>query len=816
MEKRRKPIRRKVQSMVLLISVAALVITSLVGIMSMVRIQKQSEVALVERTENILSNTAVSKAELADSEFGKYAGYIRNFAEYTHGLYANREEYKKKMVYPADSANEGIYSMQRGLASTNIRLNDVKEELCLLGNLEQAFYPVISDNSDVITTIYIGTESGIIISYDTYANSGIQEGSTETYYDYFDSSWYTQAKEAGEVCFTDVYQDSFGKGLMISCAAPFYGADDEFAGVVCMDIRITDLYDAIVEMNLGDDPEAYAFLVDSQGNVISPEAEAETIYNRKDLDDQVLAYIEEKTAGVSRTESGFYYACAPVKMVSWMLCTRVPESMVLAPVRAMDQEIINSILIFLIVLVGMIVIVTLVVRTFALRLTEPLLALGKDAKEISGGNLEYRAKVYENDEIGDLAGNFNEMAVSLKKYIEDLTHVTAEKERIGAELNVATQIQADMLPSIFPAFPERSEFDIYATMNPAKEVGGDFYDFFLVDDDHLAMVMADVSGKGVPAALFMVIAKTLIKNRALMGDSPAEILHNVNEQLCEGNEAELFVTVWLGILEISTGKGMAANAGHEHPVIRRGDGSYELVVYRHSPAVATMEGLRFREHEFEMHPGDSLFVYTDGVPEATNASDELFGSDRMLAALNKNPKAEPSELLCTVKEEIEQFVGDAPQFDDITMLCLSYIGSGGTEVSELKVDAKTEKLDEVLAFVDGHLEELECPVKTQMQIDIAVEELFVNIAHYAYGEGSGDALIRVETQKDPKSIRITFVDQGTPYDPLKREDPDITLSAEERKIGGLGIFMVKKSMDEVSYEYKDGSNMLTIQKNLQE
>ena len=231
-----------------------------------------------------------------------------------------------------------------------------------------------------------------------------------------------------------------------------------------------------------------------------------------------------------------------------------------------------------------------------------------------------------------------------------------------------------MLPNVFPAFPDHKEFDIYATMTPAKEVGGDFYDFFLIDENHLALVMADVSGKGVPAALFMVIAKTLIKNRAQTGGSPAEILGYVNDQLCEGNDAELFVTVWLGILDLTTGKGVAANAGHEHPVIKRKDGDYELIVYKHSPAVAVMEGMHFREHEFELHPGDILYVYTDGVPEATNADNELFGTDRMLDALNRNKNVQLEELLGEVKKSIDAFVGAAPQFDDITMLGFTFWG----------------------------------------------------------------------------------------------------------------------------------------------
>ncbi|MBP5564493.1 MAG: PP2C family protein-serine/threonine phosphatase [Lachnospiraceae bacterium] len=262
------------------------------------------------------------------------------------------------------------------------------------------------------------------------------------------------------------------------------------------------------------------------------------------------------------------------------------------------------------------------------------------------------------------------------KWTAEAKKAEQEKERIGAELSVATQIQADMLPRIFPAFPERTEFDLFASMSPAKEVGGDFYDFFLIDDDHIGLVMADVSGKGVPAALFMVIAKTLIKNRAQMGGSPAEVLSYANDQLCEGNEAELFVTVWFATIQISTGKGLAANAGHEHPAIRRKDGSFELVKYRHSPAVATLEGIKFKEHEFTLNPGDSLYVYTDGVTEATNKDDVLFGTDRMLEALNKKPDSNPKTLLETVRSDIDDFVGTAPQFDDITMLGFKYLGAG--------------------------------------------------------------------------------------------------------------------------------------------
>ncbi len=452
--------------------------------------------------------------------------------------------------------------------------------------------------------------------------------------------------------------------------------------------------------------------------------------------------------------------------------------------------------------------------------TKPLAMLSQATMSFVDGENGYTKDdvislpIRSKDEIGDLYREIRTMESRMVEYMDNLTHITAEKERIGAELNIATQIQADMLPRIFPPFPDRHEFDLYATMHPAKEVGGDFYDFFLVDDDHICLVMADVSGKGVPAALFMVIAKTLIKNRAQMGDSPAEILTNVNEQLCQGNDAELFVTVWLAVIQLSTGHGVAANAGHEHPVIKRKNGQYEMVVYRHSPAVATMDGIRFREHTFELNPGDSLFVYTDGVPEATNSRNELFGTDRMLFSLNRYPNANPQELLQTVRGDIDAFVGGAPQFDDITMLSFQYAGTEEKKVNELTLEARVENLDEVLAFVDSHLEQLNCPLKAKMQIDVAVEELYVNIAHYAYNPTVGSATVRVEVLQNPLAVSITFIDHGIPYDPLKKPDPDVTLSAEEREIGGLGIYMVKKSMDGIDYEYKDGQNILRIQKNI--
>jgi sigma-B regulation protein RsbU (phosphoserine phosphatase) len=281
------------------------------------------------------------------------------------------------------------------------------------------------------------------------------------------------------------------------------------------------------------------------------------------------------------------------------------------------------------------------------------------------------------DEVEQLADAFRKMETDMQEYTRSLVRMTAEKERIGAELSVATQIQADMLPRIFPAFPERKEIDIFATMAPAKEVGGDFYDFFLVDDDHLAAVIADVSGKGVPAALFMVIAKTLIKNHAQNRETPAEIFTRVNEQLCEGNDAGLFVTAWMGLLELSTGNFVYVNAGHNPPLLKRRGGGFEYLKCPPGFVLAGLENVKYRENLLRFQPGDRLFLYTDGVTEATDSSLRLYGEDRLKAELDRLSDRPVRQLLTGIKESIDAFAGEAEQFDDITMLGLEYKGGGG-------------------------------------------------------------------------------------------------------------------------------------------
>ena len=676
MEMKRKPIRKKIQSIVLLISIIALVLTSVVGLFSMLMIKSDSEIALTNQMEQNLNNIVSDKAALADSELGKFSGYIKEFADYANWLYKHPDSFVDKEVLPPDAKNAGKFSMQRYLTTENISIDSIKNELSLLGNLEQIWNPVISANSEMITTIYIGTESGFMISYDPNADLGVTEGSFESYFNYYESSWFVDAKTAKGVFFTDMYPDSYGRGLTISCVSPFFDENGKFAGAVAMDILVTDLHRAIIDIDLGEG--AYAFLVDKNADIIaSPyveldQTEFENIKDASNSAYEISENIMSGKTGVSLTKDGVYYAYTPISGTDWKLCIHIPEALILEPVAQMNHDVATVIFVFIIVFALIIAVVFYAVRRFTERLTKPLIALGDDVKTISDGNLDYRAKLYSNDEISDLAIGFNNMAASLKTYINDLTAVTAEKERIGAELDIAKHIQASMLPCIFPAFPERHEIDIFATMDPAKEVGGDFYDFFMVDERHLAIVMADVSGKGVPAALFMVIGKTLIKDHTFPDRDLGEVFTAVNNLLCEANSEGLFITAFEGVLDLVTGEFTFVNAGHEMPFICKAGGNFEPYKIRAGFVLAGMENMKYKAGTMQLDVGDKIFQYTDGVTEATNINNELYGMDRLGEILNKVKNGTPHEILPAVKKNIDEFVGEAPQFDDITMLCLEY------------------------------------------------------------------------------------------------------------------------------------------------
>ncbi len=423
--------------------------------------------------------------------------------------------------------------------------------------------------------------------------------------------------------------------------------------------------------------------------------------------------------------------------------------------------------------------------------------------------------VYAKDstEVGKLARSYISMIEDLETYIENLQSIMSEKERINAELQLASDIQAHMLPCIFPPFPGRTEFDLYALMHPAKEVGGDFYDFFIVNDEKLAFIVADVSGKGVPAALFMVIAKTLIKNYTQMNMDPAEVFTTVNHILCDGNDAGLFVTAWMGVLEITSGKLTYVNAGHNPPLIKRANGEFEYLRERTGFVLAGMDGIKYRQNNLELYPGDRIFLYTDGVTESTNEHEELYGEERLQHFLNNHETGNTEEVLDSLRKDLRDFSNEAPQFDDITMLLLDY---KGTKIMKEKVfEAKDENMLDMLGFVEQELESYGCSMRMQTAISVALEEVFINVAHYAYPDGNGTAKVSISIDPTTDEMTCILKDSGMAFNPLTQEEPDITLPVEQREVGGLGILIVKKTMDFVEYSRENGENILTMRKKLE-
>lgn len=382
------------------------------------------------------------------------------------------------------------------------------------------------------------------------------------------------------------------------------------------------------------------------------------------------------------------------------------------------------------------------------------------------------------------------------------------RSQIAAEMETAKGIQSSALPSVFPPYPHELRMDVFARMDTANEVGGDFYDFYFVGPGRIAYLVADVSGKGVPAAMFMMKAKTIIKGCVTSMANFSDAMTEANARLFEDNEAGMFVTCWIGVLDLKTGVLEYVNCGHNPPYLLRKGGGLEPLKDVSGLFLGAMDDVRYRRFEVRMNPGDRLFLYTDGVTEATNSERHMFGEERLEKALAEGPY-NPVELCGSLKRTVDAFAGAEPQFDDITMLALVY--RGNPEAVSKTFPAKREMLPEVSGFVEGRLEACGCPDSVRSSLLIAVDEIGSNIASYS---GSPEMDVTFELAANPPVVRLTFADSGTPWDPLAHPDPDVSLAAEDRKIGGLGILVVKKLMDDVRYERRGGKNVLLLRKNL--
>ena len=658
--------------------------------------------AMTEMARKSLTRITELEAQATDEFFRDAQSRVVLLAQNASQIFAEHEYYSTKLISGPDPSLDGELVAQV-IPAPGVDPNspEYRNSLRLTSNMAEIMLSVcnIFDTDNV----YIATPEGVFLSVSRSSASWFREDGSLLEYDARTRFWYKQAVEAGDLIFTDVEVDANTGNLSLVCAVPVYGSTGKLKAVIGTDLFLNTMQES---MRASESDGDHHLVINRNGQVVasttdSVEFQVQASENAVDLrqspNQELADFVREALAGQTdlrlvHLDGGSYYMVGtPVNTVGWIMISLFDEEKVMAPAITLQEnyeqieseaataysEKNNRLNVTVIVVLAVLLIV---LSAFALlqgkRIVKPLNKMTKRISELHEDQLDFRMEdeYRTGDEVEILAESFAMMTRKTTEYVEQVRTVTAEKERISAELNMAATIQNSMLPQLFPPFPDRKEFDLYASMDPAKEVGGDFYDFFLVDPDHLCLVIADVSGKGIPAALFMMTSKVILQNCALMGIPPGEILAKTNDAICANNQAEMFVTIWVGILEISTGKLTFANAGHEYPSLKRAGGSFELVKDKHSFVIGGMPGLKYAQHELQLNPGDKLFLYTDGVPEATSAEKELFGNDRMLDALNEAKDAAPKELLQAVRKSVDEFVKEAEQFDDLTMLGLEYKG----------------------------------------------------------------------------------------------------------------------------------------------
>jgi sigma-B regulation protein RsbU (phosphoserine phosphatase) len=449
-------------------------------------------------------------------------------------------------------------------------------------------------------------------------------------------------------------------------------------------------------------------------------------------------------------------------------------------------------------------------------ISTPIVNLTDMTRRIAGGDFNQRIDIPAKNEIGALAASFNEMTRRLNDSIENLKETTAAKERIESELKIAHEIQMSMVPKIFPPFPDRNEFDIFATLVPAREVGGDLYDFFFIDDDHLCFAIGDVSGKGVPASLFMAVTKTLFKATAGNGGTPGEILARLNAEICRDNESCMFVTFFCAILNIRTGQVDYSNGGHNLP--------YYLHHNRVSPlenaggrALGVVEQSPYVSGRMVLNPGEALLLYTDGVTEAMDSSDTLYSDQRLERFLASNRDSSPRQIIGDLVSDVRHFAGEAPQSDDITVLALLYFGTTkkmGEEL-EIKLNNKVSELERFSRALTEFSRRHGLTPKVLHDLNLALEEILTNIISYGYTDNR-EHEIKVRLSVQPGEVKAEVEDDGQPFNPLEAPEPDTAQSLQERTIGGLGIHLVRKLMDSLEHKRQGDRNLLSMKKKTEE
>ena len=425
-------------------------------------------------------------------------------------------------------------------------------------------------------------------------------------------------------------------------------------------------------------------------------------------------------------------------------------------------------------------------------ITRPINILMDIAREIGKGKLNTEIKLEKPEEFAHLASTFNKMT-------HDIEKITKQREKMESELLIAKEIQSSALPDKFPAYPERYDFDIYACMDAARDVGGDFYDFYFIDEDKLLFLIADVSGKGVPAALFMMTVKTLVNTISKEGLSPKELIKEINNTICSNNKRGLFVTMFIGIMDFKQSKLTCINCGHNPPLIKQ-IGNYDYLHLESNVVLGAIKDMDFEIKEIPISPNDSIFIYTDGITEAMDKNSQLYGELRLKNILNSSKNLSSYDICKNIKDDVALYSGGIEQSDDITMLVFKYFGN----VDSYKNIASKENYKYFKMWLEDKIKDISSDIK--YKIELCFEEIYTNIFSYAYPEGYGEVEVKINKGED---IELEFIDRGIKYNPLDKPDPDIEQSLDERQIGGLGIYMVKKNAKSVEYKYEN-ANILTL------
>ena len=678
-------------------------------------------------------------------------------------------------------------------------------------------------------------EKGVFFSPYAYYQDSVtiatkQLGTADYEYHYMD--WYQIPKLLGKPYWSDPYYDSGGGEMtMTTYSLPLFNSHGEMYAVVTADISLdwlTRQLDEIDRTNNNTDKnvswdniKSYSFIISRNGSyIVHPDKERilnETFFSyameSKDTTDDHIGYemINGKQGKAAFNNDGvasniFY---KPIQRTGWSMAIVVPNSTMYS-----DAYLLGGVIIFLMV-VGL-VILYFVCRYTVGRITRPLSIFADSADEIAKGHFQNELPIIKSkDEMQQLRNSFLQMQTSLVHQIEETKTVNEAKGRMESELQIARNIQMSMLPKIFPPYPDRDDIDIYAQLTPAKEVGGDLYDFF-IRDEKLFLCVGDVSGKGIPASLVMAVTRALFRTVSAHESNPAKIVSNINDIIAEDNESNMFVTFWVGVLDLPTGRLRYCNAGHCAPLLI-GSGMGELPIFPNIP-LGIMQGFKYEVQEATICYGTTLFLYTDGLTEAANSDDELFDDQRMLATAQQmydEGHFEPTLIVERMEQAVKQFVGDAEQSDDLTMMAVQYL----KEQKNIRMQHSItlindiEQVPQLADFVDMVCEEVGFDPSVAIQMNLAIEEAVVNVMTYAYPTGTVGN-VNIEAQANDERLKFTIIDSGIPFDPTTKEEVDTTLSAEERPIGGLGIHLVRQLMDSINYERIDGKNVLTLRKKL--